>query len=313
VTEPSVTVCVPALNEELHIGACLEALEAQTYEHIVEVLVVDGGSTDRTREVAALHERVRVLNNPRRIQAAALNIALSQAKGDVFVRIDAHCVVPPEYVARCVQVLRDTGAAVVGGQMVPVGSGWLHRGIAAAMSCRVGAGPARFHVGGPRGWVDTVYLGAFWTADARRVGGYDENVLVNEDAEFAHRMRAHGGVWFEPELRVTYTPRSNLLGLAQQFYRYGRARARTAWKHPRSLRPRQIVAPALVVGLAGPWRRSITILYGAVVAAAVLNIMRRSGAAPAVGAAAAIPTMHVAWGLGFLREVVYQTIRPPRR
>jgi len=170
-TTPTVTVAIPVLDESAHLDACLGAVAAQTYPRVVEVLVVDGGSTDGTVERAERHPGVRVLSNPRRIQAAALNVALAEAKGEVFVRVDGHCVVAPDYVERCVAALEETGAAMVGGGMTPVAGSWMQRGIAAAMSSRLGAGPARFHVGGNPAWVDTVYLGAFRTDTARRAGG----------------------------------------------------------------------------------------------------------------------------------------------
>jgi succinoglycan biosynthesis protein ExoA len=143
---PTVTVAVPVLNEELHINHCLDALAVQTYPNIVEVLVVDGGSWDGTREMAGKRPGVRVLDNPRRIQAAALNVALGEAKGDVLVRVDGHCIIASDYVEQCVAALSRTGAAMVGGAMTPVGESPTTRGIAAAMCSPLGAGPGRFHI-----------------------------------------------------------------------------------------------------------------------------------------------------------------------
>lgn len=297
---PTVTVAIPVLNEETHLDACLDAIDAQTYDRIIEVLVVDGGSTDRTVELARARLGVTVVHNPRRIQAAALNVALAGAKGEVFVRVDGHCVLAPDYVAGCIEALVMSGASIVGGAMTPVASGWRKEGIAAAMSSPFGAGPARFHSGGDAGWVDTVYLGAYRTDLARRVGGYAEDVGVNEDYEFAIRMRAHGGVWFSSGIRSTYAPRGSFAELARQFYRYGKSRARTVRRHPASLRPRQLVAPALVVGLLSPWRRAVVAAYGLAIAAASAW---RNPPGRALAKAAASVVMHVSWGVGFLRSI----------
>lgn len=297
--EPTVTVAIPVLNEEAHIGACLDAIADQTYTGIVEVLVVDGGSTDATREIVGNRPGVRLLDNPRRIQSAALNIALDEAKGDVFVRVDGHCIIAADYVQRCVEALEKTGAAMVGGAMTPVAHRPLQRGIALAMSSRLGAGPARFHTGGAPGPVDTVYLGAFPVELARRVGGYDAQFAVNEDAEFATRMRAHGPVCFDDTIRSSYVPRGTLPAVGRQFFRYGRGRAATVRKHPRSLAGRQLAAPLLVLGLLSPERRAVAAAYGLVVAA---GCARKLAEDPAAGAAmaVAIPTMHLCWGTGFL-------------
>lgn len=296
---PSVTVAIPVLNEEQHLPALLRSLRAQTYDRIVEVLVIDGGSTDRTRELAKGDPQVRLLDNPRRIQAVALNLALAEAQGEVFVRIDGHCEVDPSYVERAVDALQVTGAAMVGGAMRPIASGWLGAGIAAALISPLGAGPARFHIGGDAGWVDTVYLGAFRTALARETGGYAE-VAANEDAEFAYRMGQHGGIWFDPSILSTYVPRQSVPALGRQFYRYGRSRAVTVRRHPDSLALRQLAAPALVVGLCSPWRRMVGAAYGLAWAGAVAHRARRQPHATA-GFALALPVMHLSWGTGFLR------------
>lgn len=309
---PTVTIAIPVLNEAEHIDDCLDAVAAQTYDGIVEVLVVDGGSTDATREIIAGRPGVRLLENPRRIQAAALNVALAEAKGDVFVRVDGHCVIAQDYVERCVEALEGTGAAMVGGAMTPVAQRPVQRGIAAAMASRVGAGPARFHIGGAPGQVDTVYLGAFAVETARDVGGYAEDVGVNEDAEFAIRMRARGPVWFDGRIRSTYVPRSSLRAVCRQFYRYGRSRAATVRKHPRSLSGRQLAAPLLVLGLLSPRRRTVAGAYLAVVA---VGCTREIAHDPATGAAMIfiLPTMHLCWGIGFLRGLIAVRRRGRRR
>lgn len=297
--KPTVTVAIPVLNEAGHIDVCLDAVEAQTYGRIVEVLVIDGGSTDGTQSLVAQRPGVRMLTNPRRIQAAALNIALAAAKGEVFVRVDGHCEIAPDYVERCVDALELTGAAMVGGAMTPVAAGAVQRGIAAAMASKLGAGPARFHSGGPSCQVDTVYLGAFATEQARNVGGYAEDVGVNEDAEFAIRMRQRGAIWFDDTIHSTYVPRSTLRAVGRQFYRYGRSRAATVRKHPRSIAARQLVAPLLIVGLLSPRRRLVAGTYiTLVIVRSGCEVAKDPAAGPAM--AAALPTMHLSWGLGFL-------------
>jgi glycosyltransferase involved in cell wall biosynthesis len=298
--QPLVSVVIPTLQEADAIDPCLAAVAAQTYPAIAEVLVVDGGSTDRTRELARCHPGVQVLDNPGRIQSAGLNVALDAAKGDIVVRVDGHCLIEPDYVERCVEALVTTGAALVGGGMTPRARGPVQEAIAAAMSSPVGAGPARFHTSVQAGWVDTVYLGAFRAADARAVGGYAEDVGVNEDAEMAIRLAPLGGVWFDPAIRSLYTPRGDLVGLARQFYRYGRSRAATVRKHPTSVAARQLAAPALVLGLATRWRRPVLGSYAALVVGWGLSGHRRRP----VLAGLVLPLMHVPWGLGFLVGLV---------
>jgi glycosyltransferase involved in cell wall biosynthesis len=312
VLAPTVTVAVPVLDEEQHLRATLASVAAQTYRNIVEVLVVDGGSRDGTRAIAMSQPGlpVRVLDNEGRVQSAGLNVALREARGTIFVRVDGHCVLEPDYVQRCVDALAVRGVALVGGGMTPDAEGRVHRGIALAMGSRFGAGPARFHTGGPPGWVDTVYLGAFPTELGRSVGGYAEDVGVNEDAELAIRLGRVGGVWYDPTIRSRYTPRSDLAAVARQFYRYGHSRALTVRRHPRSIRSRQLAAPALLLALASPWRKEVLSVYvaGVLVRTAIETNGERASA-PTF--AAALPTMHLAWGAGFLAGLVYQKTRPP--
>jgi glycosyltransferase involved in cell wall biosynthesis len=309
-TRPTVTVIIPTLDEAAAIDACLDAVAAQTHPSIVQVLVVDGGSEDGTPELAAAHEGVTVLHNPRRIQSAALNLGIAAAEGEVIVRVDGHCLLAPDYVARCVDALADTGAAVVGGAMTPVAQGAVPSGIAAAMGSRFGAGPARFHVGGAPGWVDTVYLGAYRAELVRRVGGYAEDMTINEDAELAHRMAPHGGIWFDPSIRSTYAPRRSLGAVARQFYRYGGGRASTVARHPGSLKPRQMVSPLLVLGLLSPARRWVAAGYLAGLVAVVTEESRRTSVAQGLPTfALALPTMHVSWGTGFLVALAKLAVR----
>jgi succinoglycan biosynthesis protein ExoA len=313
---PTVTVAVPVLDEEQHIRATLASIAAQTYPFIMEVLVVDGGSHDRTREIARSYPSVRVLDNPKRIQAAALNVALHEARGEIFVRVDGHCALEPDYVERCVDALARSGAALVGGGMTPEGDGEVPRGIATAMASRFGAGPARFHTGGAAGWVDTVYLGAFPVDLARRIGGYAEDVGVNEDAELAIRIGRLGGVFYEPAIRSRYMPRADLHALARQFYRYGHSRALTVRRHPETLKWRQLAAPTLVLALASPWRTRVAAGYLTGLAACTAFETRRDRKS-APGYAASLPTMHLSWGAGFLAGLLfpkargYQKTRPP--
>jgi succinoglycan biosynthesis protein ExoA len=137
-------------------------------------------------------------------------------------------------------------------------------------------------------------------------------MAVNEDAEFAIRMRRRGGIWFDPRIRSTYTPRSTFPSLARQFYRYGQGRATTARRHPREVRPRQLVAPVLVLGLLSGRRRQVAAAYAALVLArAACEFGRGRETVPAL--AVALPVMHLSWGIGFLGGLVNPQPAPGRR
>lgn len=297
--QPTVTIAIPAFNEERNLGRTLESVAAQSYDSIVEVIVADGGSTDRTRFVAEQVPGTRVIDNPGRIQAVGLNRIVEIATGEIIVRVDAHCELPRDYVQNCVRALAQTDAAMVGGSMVPVAASGMGRAVAAAMRSRVGAGPARFHRGGEAGWVDTVYLGAYATDLARVVGGYDETLATNEDAEFAIRMARRGGIWFDPSIRAFYTPRASVREVAQQFYRYGVGRAATIRRHPTCVKARQFAAPAFLLGLASPWRKQVGAAYLGVLAIGSLQA-RDEGIGVVARVPAVLTAMHLSWGIGLL-------------
>lgn len=303
---PRVSVGLPVLDEERHIGACLDAVLGQSYANIVEVLVADGGSSDRTRELVGSHPdgRVRLLENPRRIRPAGLNVALAAATGDIFVRVDARSALANDYVERCVDALERTKAAMVGGPMRFTASAPAERGIRAAMMSRLGAGPAQFRrESGAGRFVDTVYLGAYRLETVRRLGCYDELFGGNEDAELAWRAQGAGGVYLDPAISSTYAVREGLGPLWRQFRRYGRARAITIRKHPASLSARQLAVPALVLGLLSPWRKPIAATYVTVVLArATMEAVQEDLIAGGV-LACALPVMHAGWAVGFVEGI----------
>lgn len=324
------------LNEEACIGGILLQLRKQSYEEI-EILVADGGSSDATREIVSRHAeddpRVQLLDNPRRLQSAGLNAALHIAKGDVLVRVDGHSFVERDYVERCVDVLENTAAEVVGGRMLakPIDER-IARGVAIANEAPWGAGPAQFHRDGEAGPVDTVYLGTFVTDRVRELGGWAEDVGVNEDYEMNYRIRAAGGtVWFDPALSVGYQPRRTLHAVAKQYFRYGRSKATVLRRHPSSARARQLIPtlgiPGAIIALMPyerPSQRAIVFLLrlgilGHALAIAFFGIRSSRSSRVGTAAASAAWLMHWTWSAGFWFGVVrpfpsadqYKTL-PPR-
>jgi hypothetical protein len=276
----------------------LDAVEAQTYPNIAEVVVAAADAV-----TAAAAQGFRVVDNPAGTTPAGLNRAIEASTGEVIVRCDAQASLPPRYVERAIDTLLRTGADNVGGMQVPVGVSPWEKAIAAAMRSPLGAGDARYRVGGEEGAVETVYLGVFPREVLQRLGGFDEDFVRNQDYELNHRIIESGGtVWFDPELRVEYRPRGSLAALARQYFEYGRAKRQFNHKHPGSLRWRQWAAPALVAALAAglvasiwfPPVLAVLVAYatGMVIAGVVTD-------ASPLRVAAALATMHLSWGVGF--------------
>lgn len=308
------SIVLPTLNERAYIVDCLTSLSAQEGADIVEILVVDGGSQDGTRAlVEAFGGVVRLVDNPRVTAAAAMNIGIAASRGEVVCRADAHTVYAPDYVARCLAVLVETGAANVGGRMQAVGENRFARAVAAVTSSPVGIGPGKFHYAEGRHDVDTVYLGCWRRETLDALGGYDESALqwAAEDQELNWRIRQGGGrIVLDSSIRSWYFPRSSPRALARQYANYGMAKASTLAKHGRlpTLRP---LAPAALVALtvagvvAGrrpALRVAVPVGHAAVAGAAAYRMGREPGVAPH-RAFGALMICHWSYGAGFWRGV----------
>ena len=326
-TIPVVTVIIPMRNEGDHVRPCLEAVLAQDYPpEQMEVLVVDGRSTDHSREVvaeyAARYPHLRLLDNPRRITPAALNVGIIQSRGRYLVRVDAHTVIAPDYVRQCVTLLESTDAANVGGRMQPVGQTYIGQAVALSTTSLFGIGDSRFHYDTRKQYVDTVYMGAFRRKIFDQVGLFDEELIRNQDYELNIRIRRAGGkILLGPDIVSYYTPRSSLCGLWRQYFQYGRWKVRTLQKHPYSLRWRQAVPP-LFVGvfwgslLLGIFWPAVFWLFALVTGCYLLANLVASTIVASRGGWGYFPllpivfaTIHFAWGLGFWRGLI---ITPPK-
>jgi len=224
----------------------------------MEVLIADGLSEDGTRDVIAEFQtkhpdlQVHVLENPNRIIPAALNVGIAAAQGEYILRMDAHAIPRPDYVARCVEVLQARQAENVGGvwEIQPQNESWIARSIAAAGAHPMAVGDAGYRIGSQAGYVDTVPFGAFRRELIERIGLFDERLLTNEDYEFNTRIRQSGGrIWLDPQIRSVYFARGSLSDLAKQYWRYGYWKAQMLKRYPKTLRMRQALPPIFVLSL----------------------------------------------------------------
>ena len=319
-TLPTVTVILPVRNEARAIRRVLSAVLSQDYPpERLEVLIVDGLSTDGTPEIVramiAGAPNAHLLENPQRTQAHALNLALERARGEVIVRVDGHALIARDYVRRCVEALAQSGAACVGGVQATLGLTRFGQAVAAAMRSPFGV-PSRFRLGG-EGAVDTVYLGAWRREIFARVGGFDVTLVANEDYEHNYRIRRVGErVYLSPQIRAMYLVRETPRALAAQFFRYGRGKWQVLRKWPRSARLRHLVAPSFVAwlvlggGLSLRSRRAARWWAGTLAAYALANMGASWAAARRVGwrtlprLPLVFTLMHVAWGLGFWAQAL---------
>jgi glycosyltransferase involved in cell wall biosynthesis len=316
-----VTVIVPVYNEASHIQSCIGRILDNGYpKELLEILVIDGMSTDGTREIVrgleSIHPEVRLLDNPRRLPYTALNIGLEAATGDFIMRVDARSVIPKDYIAQLQRTLLRTGADNVGGMQRPIvrGTVW-ERAIALATMSRFGTGGAQFRSGRKSGFVDTVYLGFFRREIFARVGKFDEDgSFISEDAMLNNRIiRSGGKVFLNRNIEVLYHGKETLGQVAKQYFIYGAAKCHSVLSYKRFTALRQLIPVATVLVLyfhlvlawfvAGLWT-SLSIAAGAYLialfAASTRIALRVGDPMLVLPSAAVLPVIHGAWAHGFL-------------
>jgi succinoglycan biosynthesis protein ExoA len=325
--KPSVSIVIPCYNEERTIRELLQAICAQTYPITgLEVVIADGSSTDNTRQVINDFKadnpqlKISVVDNPKRIIPAGVNVAIRASHGEIIIRLDGHSKPYPEYVAKCVEALEQKLGDNVGGiwEIKPSRETSLAACIALAAAHPLGVGDAQYRLGKQGGVVDTVPFGAFRRSLFDQLGGFNEELLTNEDYEFNTRIRKNGGVvWLDPSIRTIYLARGNLGELAKQYYRYGYWKLKMLRRFPGTLRWRQALPPLFVgslfiLGIASIFSPLalyllaieitlylvILVVFGAIIARKVHRI------GCIIGFPAAIATMHVCWGAGFIGSFI---------
>lgn len=313
VTSPTVSILLPTLQEHGYIRECLDSLAAQDDDRVIEILVLDGGSTDGTREIVEDYGGViRLVDNPRVTAAGAMNRGIDVATGTIIVRADAHTIYAPDYVRHCVNLLLESGADNVGGPMRAVGTNDFGRAVAAVTSSPFGVGPGRFHYSRRREEVDTVYLGCWHIETLRALGGWDDENLqwAAEDQELNLRIRQRGGrVLLDPAITSWYFPRDNPRALAKQYRNYGICKVSTLVKHHtlpswRPLAPAGLVlATVLGLLLGRGWKRlAIPGVHAAACAVVSVRLAADAGVA-AHKAFAVMEICHWSYGVGWFAGV----------
>lgn len=320
---PSVSIIVPCYNEEKTIRHLIEAILGQTYpRESMELVISDGMSTDRTREVIAAFQAehpdltVRVTHNTARTIPSGLNQAIRESRGEIIVRLDAHSMPIPEYVERCVAAHESGKGDNIGGvwEIRPSAESWVAKSISFAAAHPLGVGDAMYRLNAKAGAVDTVPFGSFRRSLVDKIGAFDETLLSNEDYEFNTRVRESGGVvWLDPSIRSVYFSRSTFGKLAAQYWRYGFWKFKMLQRYPHTLRWRQALPPVFVLSLFALIVLSLPIPSARFLLAAQLlayfSALGLAGLKLAFekktgfllfGLPLAIAVMHHSWGAGFL-------------
>ena len=240
---PSVSIVIPTYNEADNIEAIINSFLASKYPNLLEIVIVDGQSTDGTGDlvnnIAREYPIVRVIENPQRIQSAGLNIGFKASTGDIFLRADAHCDYGSDYIEQCVSAIQQSEALNVGGCQRFVARSPFQAGIALASRSWLGSGGAKYRDPEYTGYADTVYLGCFKRQallDIDSSSGaevFDTSQITNQDAELNQRLLdlSPQAIYISSQIKVWYYPRKTWKSLWKQYFKYGRGRYLTSTKH----------------------------------------------------------------------------------
>ena len=319
INPPFISLLLPIRNEEVYIPACLNSLRAQDYPaNQIEILVADGMSTDNTRQIVTdwmqQDRRVRIYDNPQQIVPTGLNLLIPQAKGDILIRVDGHCVLASDYVSKCVRHLLNGGVDGVGGPMHSIGQDFISQATAIAMSSKFGVGNSSFRTEtGQTKLADTVPFPAYTREIIEKVGLYDEELVRNQDDEYNYRIRKAGGkILLAEDVHSDYFSRGSLAKLWKQYFQYGFWKVRVFQKHPKQMSPRQFVPPLLVLALLSAAVLAFAVAWGwyalvglfGVYVFACLAAAFFYGKGQKTGVVLLLPLaytiIHTSYGLGFL-------------
>jgi glycosyltransferase involved in cell wall biosynthesis len=254
-----ISVIIPARNEQRYIGKCLHSVLANDVQpEQLEILVADGRSGDQTRaivrEIAATHANVRLVDNPKRIVSAALNLGIREAKGKYIFILGAHAEYPPNYLRTCIEELQRTKADVVGGTLrtQPGADTHVAKAIALLSQHPFGVGNSGFRIGWGDRFVDTVPYPAYNKDVFLRVGFYNESLVRHQDFELNSRIRAAGGrIFLSSKVQNTYYNVPTLYHLARQAFGNGLWLGRAWVRHPVSFSCRHAVPLLFVLAVLG--------------------------------------------------------------
>jgi len=314
--EIRVSVLIPCRNEVRYIERCIHNIFGfHQPDGGFEVIVIDGMSTDGTREVLSQLKNqfpeLVVVDNPRKIVPTAMNLGIQNAKGDYIVRADVRCIHPESYLCDLVDLSEKTGADNVGGVLVPeFGDGYTQNAIALAYKSRIAMGGALRDRGDFVGATDTVYGGCFKRKRLLEVGMYDETMVRNQDDELSFRLREIGGkIIQDGRIKIQYYPRNSLWHLFKQFMQYGYWKVAVIKKHPQQASLRHFLPAVLVLSFVTIGLLTLDGVYGCWIFAGVYFLAVGLFSSKTAyetnmrllpGLVFAVFLIHVSFGIGFI-------------
>ena len=250
-----ISFILPIRNEELFIKKTIESIIRQNTNVEFEIIIADGRSTDYTKEIIEKlifkNDNIILIDNPKKIVSTGFNLGLNRSKGDVIIRLDGHSKIASDFLSNIVRLFDEIDAECIGGPTKHISSGITGISISIAQTQKFGVGNALFRQEIKKGeYVDTLAFGAYKRKVFKDIGGYDEELVRNQDDEFNLRLQQNGGkIWLDPKIKSYYYPRVSLLKLFKQYFQYGFFKIRVFQKRRELASIRQIIPFLFVVYL----------------------------------------------------------------
>jgi glycosyltransferase involved in cell wall biosynthesis len=226
-----ISLVCPIYNEEKYIDVFLKSIIKQDYpKKEMEVLLVDGMSTDNTRNIISKYLKkyplIHLLDNPQRTSSYAMNIGIKAAQGEYIIRMDAHADYPLNYLKLLVHYSKTLeNAQNVGGVCITLPCNKTNEALAISevLSSPFGMGNSYFRTGTDQiKQVDTVPFGCFKKTLFDKIGYFDTELIRNQDDEFNGRIIRNGGnIYLIPDIRIKYFARDKVAKIRKMFYQYG--------------------------------------------------------------------------------------------
>jgi glycosyltransferase involved in cell wall biosynthesis len=315
---PKVSIVIPCRNEVNYIAKNIDSILQQNYNGEIEVLVVDGMSDDGTREIVLgfNNEKIKLVDNPHRFTPQALNIGVENAKGEIFIILGGHAFLDKNFVRKNVEVLNnDTAVGCSGGQILNIYENNAGELISKAMSSVFGVGNATFRTGGDADYVDTVAFGAYYKSVHDKIGGFDEDLVRNQDDEYNYKITKAGyKIYFDPTIISNYYVRGSIKKLYKQYYQYGYWKVYVNKKHKTITTLRQLVPLFLVLScILGTITTLFLPLFGLVcitgllsylVMALIFGVKKGNNFIEGIRISQIFPVLHFSYGFGYLIGII---------
>ena len=304
------SIIIPVYNEINFIDTLLQSLLNDTFE--MQVLLVDGGSTDGTRERinewSVKHPKIKMVDNPQRFVSSGFNKAYALSTGKFIAFIGAHAHYPKNYFSTAIKILENDESDAVGGSLRQIGKTEMGKAIAYCMSSKFGVGDTEFRTSKEKRFVQSVAFAVYKRTVFQRVGLMNEKLIRNQDDEFHYRLNQQGfRILMVPEMTCTYYVRESLKRLFSQYFQYGLYKPMVLRKVKSEVKLRHLVPTFFVVYLisiipAFDYLGIIALLPLLIyLVLAIMLATRNCGSLlEKIYCFIVYPTLHISYGTGFI-------------